>query len=218
MQRQAQGFLAIRLRVRDRKITEVEHVIATLRNVSGPPTPMGDIWRYHRDPALNTVVPPDRRLPRKELTQLADAYFSTLQYNTGEIRGARFAAGAVRNENGQRYTDIEKGFRSGRYRYNNRVRDRDCFLVDEERGFVMCRGYIDHKGVLDEYTLTDGTRNKSNYQEPQSWGFLESFKINVDGIVAVEATFSAVPYFMRSPWTRKRDAVYDASRTNQAAR
>ena len=159
---------------------------------------------------------PPRRLPRKELVRLADGYFSTLQYNTGEIRGARFAAGAVRNENGQAYTDIEKGFKSGRYRYNNRVRDRDCFLVDEERGFVMCRGFIDHKGVLDEYTLTDGTPAKSNYQEPQSWGFLEAFKINVDGIVAVEATFSAVPYFMRSPWTRKPDAVYDASNAANA--
>ncbi|MEO8309079.1 MAG: hypothetical protein ABI616_13690 [Pseudomonadota bacterium] len=213
MQRQAQGFLAIRLRVRDRKITEVEHVIATRRNVSGPPTPMGDILQYHRDPALNVEVPVARRLPRKELLQLADGYFSTLQYNTGEIRGTRFANGAVRYENGQGYADIEKGFRSGRYRYNNRVRDRDCFLVDEVRGFVMCRGFIDHKGVLDEYTYTDGTRAKSNYQEPQSWGFLEAFKVSVDGIVAVEATFSAVPYFMRSPWTRKPDAVYDASKS-----
>jgi hypothetical protein len=212
MQRQAQGFLAIRLRVRDGKITEVEHVIATRRHVSGPPTPMGDILQYHRDPALNDVVPPARRLPRKELLQLADGYFSTLQYNTGEIRGTRFAANAVRNENGQGYTDIEKGFRSGRYRYNNRVRDRDCFLVDEVRGFVMCRGFIDHKGVLDEYTLTDGTRARSNYQEPQSWGFLEAFKVSVDGIVAVEATFSALPYFMRSPWTRKPDVAYDASK------
>jgi hypothetical protein len=211
MQRQAQGFLAIRLRVRDRRITEIEHVIATRRNVSGPPTPMGDVLQYHRDPALNAVVPTASRLPRDELVRLADGYFSTLQYNTGEIRGARFAAGAVRNENGQTYTDIEKGFKSGRYRYNNRVRDRDCFLVDEERGFVMCRGYIDHKGVLDEYTLTDGTPAKSNYQEPQSWGFLEAFKISVAGIVAVEATFSAAPYFMRSPWTRKPDAAYDAS-------
>jgi hypothetical protein len=85
--------------------------------------------------------------------------------------------------------------------------------VDEERGFVMCRGYIDHKGVLDEYTLTDGTPARSNYQEPQSWGFLEAFKISDAGIVAVEATFSAAPYFMRSPWTRKPDAVYDASKS-----
>jgi hypothetical protein len=212
LQRQTQGFLAIRLQVRDRHITEVEHVIATKRNVSAPPVPMGDVLQYQRDPALRAPVPEARRLSRAAIRQLADGYFSTLQYNTGEIRGARFAPGAVRHENGVMWTDLEQGFKSGRYRYNNRVRDRDCFLVDEERGFTMCRGFIDHKGVLDEYTMTDGTKAKSNYQEPQSWGFLESFKVTKDGIVAVEATFSAVPYYLRSPWTQKPDPTYDASK------
>ena len=213
LQRETQGFLAIRLRVRDRHITEVEHVIATRRNVSAPPVPMGDALQYHRDPALRAAVPAAQRLSRAAIRQLADGYFSTLQYNTGEIRGARFARGAVRHENGTLYNDIEQGFKSGRYRYNNRVRDRDCFLVDEERGFTMCRGFIDHKGVLDEYTMTDGSPAKSNYQEPQSWGFLESFKVTQDGIVAVEATFSAVPYYLRSPWTRKPDPTYDAAKS-----
>jgi hypothetical protein len=212
LQRQTQGFLAIRLQVRDRHITEVEHVIATKRNVSAPPVPMGDVLQYQRDPALRAPVPEAQRLSRAAIRQLADGYFSTLQYNTGEIRGARFAPGAVRHENGVMWTDLEQGFKFGRYRYNNRVRDRDCFLVDEERGFTMCRGFIDHKGVLDEYTMTDGTKAKSNYQEPQSWGFLESFKVTKDGIVAVEATFSAVPYYLRSPWTQKPDPTYDASK------
>jgi hypothetical protein len=212
LQRQTQGFLAVRLRVRNRHITEVEQVIATKRNVSAPPVPMGDILEYHRDPGLNATVPESQRLSRAQIRQLADGYFSTLQYNTGEIRGTRFAAGAVRHENGVAWPDIEQGFRSGQYRYNNRVRDRDCFLVDEARGFTMCRGFIDHKGVLDEFTRTDGTRVKSNYQEPQSWGFLESFKVTRDGIVAVEATFSAVPYYLRSPWTRRPDPRYDASK------
>jgi hypothetical protein len=212
LQRQTQGFLAVRLRVRDRHIIEVEQVIATKRNVSAPPVPMGDALQYHRDPALRATIPSAQRLSRAAIRQLADGYFSTLQYNTGQIRGARFAPGAVRHENGVPYTDLEKGFKSGRYRYNNRVRDRDCFLVDEERGFTMCRGFIDHKGVLDEYTLTDGTAAKSNYQEPQTWGFLESFKVDQEGIVAVEATFSAVPYYLRSPWTQKPEPTYDASK------
>lgn len=212
LQRQTQGFLAVRLQVRDRHITEVEHVIATKRNVSSPPVPIEDVLKYHRDPALGAPVPQDQRVPRAAIRQLADGYFSTLQYNTGEIRGTRFAPGAVRHENGVMWTDLEQGFKSGRYRYNNRVRDRDCFLVDEERGFTMCRGFIDHKGVLDTYTMTDGTTVKSNYQEPQSWGFLESFKVNRDGILAVEATFSAVPYYLRSPWTKKPDPTYDASK------
>ncbi len=213
MQRQTQGFLAVRLRVRDRHITEVEQVIATHRNVSSPPVPMGDALQYHRDPALRAEIPVTQRLSRAAIRQLADGYFSTLQYNTGEIRGTRFAPGAVRHENGVPYSDLEKGFKAGRYRYNNRVRDRDCFLVDEARGFTMCRGFIDHKGVLDEYTMTDGSAAKSNYQEPQTWGFLESFKVTKEGIVAVEATFSAVPYYLRSPWTKNPDPVYDASKT-----
>ena len=212
MQRQTQGFLAVRLQVRNRQIAEVEHVIATKRNVSGPPVPIADALQYHRDPALRAVVPGAQRLSRDEIRQLANGYFSTLQYNTGVIRGTRFSPGAVRHENGVTWTDLEQGFKTGHYRYNNRVRDRDCFLVDEERGFTMCRGFIDHKGVLDEYTLTDGTKAKSNYQEPQSWGFLESFKVTKDGIVAVEATFSAVPYYLRSPWTKKPDPQYDASK------
>ena len=213
LQRQTQGFLAVRLKVRDRHITEVEHVIATLRNVSAPPVPIADALQYHRDPQLSAVIPKDQRLSRAQIRRLADGYFNTLQYNTGEIRGTRFAPGAVRHENGVKWTDLEQGFKSGRYRYNNRVRDRDCFLVDEERGFTMCRGFIDHKGVLDEYTLTDGTHAKSNYQEPQSWGFLESFKVSKAGILAVEATFSAVPYYLRSPWTQHPDPTYDAAKS-----
>jgi hypothetical protein len=212
LQRQVPGFLAVRLKVKGGRIVEVEQVVATPRTLSGPPTPIGDIWIYDRVPLLNSVVPPADRLPRAELARLADAYFSTLQFNTGDLHGLRFGAGALRHENGQRFAQIEQGFRSGRYRYNNRVRDRDCFLTDEERGFIMCRGFIDHKGVLNEYTLTDGTPMRSNYSEPQSWGFLEAFKVNRDGIVAVEATFSAVPYFLRSPWTRKPDPTYDASK------
>ena len=47
----------------------------------------------------------------------------------------------------------------------------------------MARGFIDHKGVLDEYSLTDGTQTKSIFQEPQSWGLLEVFKIQ-DGCIA----------------------------------
>jgi hypothetical protein len=213
LQRQTQGFLAARLQVRNRQITEVEHVISTKRNVSAPPVPIADVLQYHRDPALGASIPKSQRLSRAEIRQLANGYFSTLQYNTGEIRGTRFAPGAVRHENGVAWTDLEQGFKSGRYRYNNRVRDRDCFLVDEERGFTMCRGFIDHKGVLDEYSMTDGTKAKSNYQEPQTWGFLESFKVTREGIVAVEATFSAVPYYLRSPWTKTPDPVYDASKT-----
>jgi len=210
LQNDTQTFIAIRLRVVKARIAEVEHVLSTKRNLSSPPTPIGDVFTYKRDPDFTREVPVAERATRAMLVAHANGYFNTLQFNNGEIRGTRFAPGATRNENGLLFTQIEQGFRSGRYRFNNRVRDRDCFLVDEVRSAVMCRGYIDHKGVLDEYKLTDGTPAKSVFREPQTWAFLESFKVKNDQITAVEATFTGAPYYIRSPFTNKPDPVYNA--------
>jgi hypothetical protein len=210
LQQDVQGYLAVRLKVASGRITEVEHILSTRRNLSAPPTPIGDIYKFQRDPDFPRTVPAAERASRAQLAAHADGYFSTLQHNNGEIRGTRFSPEASRNENGMRFDEIEKGFKSGRYRFNNRVRDRDCFLIDEERGVAMCRGFIDHKGVLEDYKLTDGTPQKSAFREPQTWSFLESFKVRGDRIVAVEATFIGAPYFIRSPWTKKPDKVYDA--------
>ena len=205
MQNDTPGFLAVRLKVQDGRITEVEHIISTRRNLSSPPTPIGDVNEFKPDPQFNAVVPVGERLSRERLIAHADGYFSTLQKNNGEIRGTRFAAEAVRHENGLLFPEIEKGFKSGRYAFNERVRDRDYFLVDEERQVVMARGFIDHKGILDEFKLTDGTPTKSVFREPQTWAFLEAFKIVDDRIVSVQATFIQAPYYMRSPWTKRPD-------------
>jgi hypothetical protein len=208
--KETQTYAAIRLRVQDGKITEIEHVLSTKRNLSSPPTPFGDIYKNPRDPEFTRIVPPAERATREQLKAQANGYFSTLENNNGEIRGAHFSPTATRNENGMQFPEIEKGFKSGRYGFNNRVRDRDCLVVDEERSAVMCRGYIDHKGVLEEVPLTDGTKTKSVYREPQTWSFLESFKVKNGMIVAVEATFTGAPYYIHSPYTKKPDPVYDA--------
>jgi hypothetical protein len=208
--KETQTYAAIRLRVQGGRITEIEHVLSTKRNLSAPPTPFGDIYKNPRDPQFSSIVPPAERATREQLKAQANGYFATLENNNGEIRGARFAPTATRNENGMQFPEIEKGFKSGRYGFNNRVRDRDCFLVDEERSAVMCRGYIDHKGVLEEVPLTDGTKAKSVYREPHTWALLESFKVRNGMIVAVEAAFTGAPYYIHSPYTKKPDPVYDA--------
>ncbi|MCC7464169.1 MAG: hypothetical protein IT480_17125 [Gammaproteobacteria bacterium] len=202
MQRDTPGFLAVRLKVDAGQIVEIEHIVSTKRNLSGPPTPIGDLRGFRHDPDLDRPVPLDQRVPRAELIRLADGYFSTLENNTGEIRGTQFAPGAFRFENGLLFPNVEPDFRLGKYRFNERVRDRDHFLVDEERGIVMSRGFIDHKGVLDEFTLTDGTPMRSIFREPHSWSLLEMFKIKRGMITAIEATVIAAPYYARSPWTR----------------
>jgi len=199
MQNDIPGFLAIRLRVEGMEITEIEHVISTRRNLSSPPTPIGNHEGYSHDPVITAGVPVEDRASRERLIQHGRGYFSTLERNNGEIRGTCFTADAIRRENGMLFEDIEGGFRSGRYFFNNEVRNWPV-LVDEEKGMAMFRGFIDHKGVLDEYTLTDGTPARSIFREPQTWGFLESFAIRDDCIASVVADFVQSPYKMSSPW------------------
>lgn len=197
------GFLAARLKVEGEHITEIEHVLCTRRLLSGPPTPIGDVRSFGHDPDLAREVPAAERATREAMVTLSDGYFSTLENNTGEIRGTRFAPDTKRFENGMEFADVERLFRLGNYRFNARVRDREYFLVDEARGLVMCRAFIDHKGVLDSFVLTDGTAKKSIFREPHSWGVMELFKLKSGMITSIEAVFVAVPYNMRSPWTRR---------------
>ena len=200
VQNDTPGFLAIRLGVEDGAITEAEHVVSTRRNLSSPPTPIGDDLEYPHNPVIDQTVPVSERLSRERLIEHGHGYFDTLARNNGEIRGTSFAPEADRRENGLLFTDIEGGFRSGRYLFNERVR-REPVLVDEARQVVLMRAFIDHKGVLDEYQLTDGTPARSIFREPQSWGLLEMFKIRDDRIAAVEAVFVQAPYYMTSPWS-----------------
>jgi hypothetical protein len=197
------GFLAVRLKVDGGEIVEIEHLLSTKRNLSGPPTPIGDVRAFAHDPELAKPLAPAERDSRAEMVRLADGYFATLENNTGEIRGTKFAPNTTRFENGMKFPDVEKGFRLGYYRFNARVRDREYFLVDEVRGLVMGRAFIDHKGVLDTYKLTDGTERLSIFREPHSWSVIELFKIKDGMITGIEATFIAVPYYLRSPWTRR---------------
>jgi hypothetical protein len=199
-QREVEGFLAIRLKVEDRKIAEVEQIISTKRNLSSPPTPIGEVDAYKQESTFDEPVPESQRASRTALIAHANGYFDTLQHNDGEIRGTCFHADATRLENGLRFGDIKGGFESGRYAFNDRVR-REIVLVDEQRQVALARGFIDHKGVLDEYHLTDGTKVKSVFQEPQSWGLLEAFKVTDGCIAAVVATFYQAPYYTVSPWT-----------------
>lgn len=199
MQSETPGFLAIRLRVDNRHITEVEHMLSTRRNLSAPPTPFADPHGFVRPADRATPVPVSRRNSRADLLRIGDGYFQTLEHNTGEIRNTRFSPDAVRYENGMVFRDIEHGFKLGNYAFNDRVR-RVPVLVDEERGIALFRGFIDHKGVMADYQLTDGSWKRSIFREPHSWALLESFKIQDGMITGVEATFIGAPYNATSPW------------------
>lgn len=195
------GFLAIRLRVRNRRIVEAEHIVATARYLA-PPVSLGDVTAFVHDPDLARAAPSEDRIGRAELIGLADGYFTTLANNDGTLHTA-FSLTVTRSENGTNFPGVEKGFRNGFYRFNDRVRDRDFFLVDEVRGIVMARAFIDHKGRLDRYRLVDGSDARSPYQEPQTWALLELFQIRQKAISSIEATFVQAPYYMPTAWPNR---------------
>jgi hypothetical protein len=199
MQSEIPGFLAIRLKVEGRQIIEAEHMLSTRRNLSSPPTPFSDPHGFVRPAHHAAIVDPARRATRAQLFALGDGYFQTLENNTGDIRNTAFAADAARYENGMVFRDIERDFRLGRYAFNNQVR-RVPVLADEERGIVLFRGFIDHKGVMNEYRLTNGEYRNSIFREPHSWALLELFKIEGGMITGVEATFISAPYKATSPF------------------
>jgi hypothetical protein len=197
------AFLAIRLRVANGKIAEAEHLLSTKRLVSAPPTPFGDVTKLTHDPMLRQILTPAQRRPRAELMSIADGYYATLAHNDGTLH-TKFAPFCHRIENGLETAPhgCEGPFKLGTYLFNKRVR-REVVMVDEARGLVMFRGFIDHKGNVVDFKLTDGTPKTSPFQEPHTWSFLETFKI-IDGTVGpVEADFIGSPYYSKSPWSVK---------------
>ena len=201
---------AFRLAVVDGGIAEVEAVIARNADEGFPFKPQ----KFEPKPAMEAVVPEGERSERDELVALANGYFETIELNDGTIN-TRFHPHCNRVENGVQTTNnadfpvpvarlgCEEQFRLGNYRYDDRLRGRRFPLVDVECGIVLAHAFIDHRGKLGEYQLTDGTKVTSPIRRPHSYYLAEAFKIRAGAIEQVEAVFLTVPYHMPSPWEER---------------
>jgi hypothetical protein len=209
-ERGVKALYAMRMKVKDRKITEVETVITR----PGGQGPFGDVNAYFVPPVLSEVVPPEKRRWRERMVTIADGYFETLQLNDGTLFTS-FTPDCSRRENAVwtasdpnptatsaaagRLT-CEGGFLRGNYRLDDRLRERRYPLVDEELGVVLSTAFIDHAGLLVSHQLADGQTAISPQASPHSFGMMEMFKI-VDGKIRhAEAMFLTVPYRMHTPW------------------
>ncbi|VXB90131.1 hypothetical protein [Citricoccus sp. K5] len=199
------GFLTIRIKVVKGRITEIEHMLSTKRGVSGPPTPFGKVEELTHQEGISDPLPQGTEGCRAEVLNVGDGYFQTLSRNDGTLYTS-FAENCFRIENGYQAAPqgAAKDFLLGRWRFNERVR-REWIMVDEVRGICLARGFIDHKGLLLSYELTDGSFRESPFQEPHTWSFLEMFKVKSGEIAAIEATFIGSPYYSRSPWASERE-------------
>jgi len=209
------GFYAMRLRIVQRRVAEVETLVNPV-----PPRPPGtapspfatkgpDELRHF--PAMLQVEPANERVSRERLIDIANGYFSTLQQNDGTLF-APFDPACSRMENGNVSAGDPNGsypaarlscgeqFKRGNYRFDSRVRDRAFLVVDETRQLVLARAFLDHDAALTHYELPDGRRITSPFKTPSTLCMLELFKIRDGKIFRVEVVYIAVPYHMPSAW------------------
>lgn len=216
------GYFGMRLKVRRGKIVEAETMVNRLTFPSGDPAV------FKHEPGMLEAIPPAQRTSRERMIDLANGYFSTLQQNDGTLL-TRFDPDCSRQENGLmaaggkvpleangnpllawigKVTTLDCGaqFALGVWRMNTRVRDRDFMVVDEERGLILTRLFIDHANTRHAYKTTDGVDRIWPQKTPHTWAVLELFKIKAGTIYRIEATFIEVPYYTATVWPQDRDA------------
>lgn len=213
--------IALRLKIRNNRITEVEQLAIrpdnTQQVVGGgnapaaprrfPPT--GEAVEAMGQPheIFRQVIPENKRATREELIKTANYYFTGLQRNDGKGYYP-FTDDCVRFENGidvlagrpgpngepARRTKCKEQFENGSlFNVVSRIRDRRFVAVDRERGIVFAFGFFDHERI--------------NW----TWQLAELFKIE-DGLIRrIEAVFHRAPYGINSGWSTYEQGMSEAA-------
>ena len=186
--------IALRLKIRDQRITEVEQLVSRPSNTTSsrgdfPPTGTGVEAMGAPHPIFSTPIPEKERASRAELIETANYYFTGLQNNDGKGYYP-FTDDCVRFENGVDVlarggtrTTCKKQFEEGLKGVVDRVRDRRFVAVDRERGIVFAFGFFDH------------------YRINWTWQLAELFRIEKGQIRRIEAIFHRAPFGMPSGWS-----------------
>ena len=207
------AHLMVRLKVEDRRITEIETIV--LRPADnlgfGRPQDMKPRAMFYDD------IPPDQRLTRVQLVSLANSYFETLQQNHGVVF-APFAADCHRIESGVATTNnptpnptgrpdpgikklgCEAQFKTGFFRFVTHIRDRRFVVVDQQKGLVYAAVFFDHTGDMRKVKLTDGRVVDAQYDTPWTWEIGELFKVKDDKLQQIEALVMKAPYGLQDVW------------------
>ena len=209
---------------------EIDEIETVVHRRTALPAPFGDVENMVHDPEFNEILPVEQRRSRARLLAAADTYFDTVERNDGQVF-AHFTEDCARLENGISTTAPAPGasgggnaaaiasgcreqFELGIYYINKRIR-RDHFIVDEERGVVVSRGFFDHDNEVDRYLLTNGREMRTALKWPNSISLIEAFRIKDGAIQRIEAVFTYVPYFMNNPF-RGPDATPPSHRPDPA--
>jgi hypothetical protein len=222
--------IALRLKVRNEQITEIEQIVirdeAAAKRIEALGSP---------NPVYLETVPASERMSRADLIATANKYFSGMQQNDGK-GDYPFAADCNRLENGGQSTNVPpkegekradpktalgysgqwsclEQFQSGLLHFVNRIRDRRFVAVDQERGIVFAFGFFDHSGgATRTFKVPDGRTVTAGPVQPWTWEIAELFKVEKGKIRKIEALLHRSPYGMLSGWSTFTQGMSDAAR------
>lgn len=221
--------IALRLKVKDMRITQIEQIVIRDEKAGAR------IDQMTVDPVYLEAIPPGERMSRADLIAAADKYFSGMQKNDGK-GDYPFTDDCNRRENGIQTTNqptpagqtrpdprtstnysaqwscLEQ-FQSGLLHFVNRIRDRRFVAVDEERGIVFSFVFFDHSGgATRTFTTPDGRTVTAGPVQPWTWQIAEVFKIEKGRIRRIDALLQRSPYGMNSGWSTWTQGMSDVAR------
>jgi hypothetical protein len=200
--------VAIRLKIVDSKITEVEQLaIRPAVQLGGGGGARGAAPAAAPAPAAQTtgdrvaamttphpiysqVIPENERASREDLVIQANYYFTALARH--DSKGYYpFTEGCVRIENGITATSDCLAQFTGTSLNNivDRIRDRRFVAVDRERGIVFSFAFFDH------------------YRINWTWQLAELFRIEKGKIRRIEAVFHQAPFGIPSGWSTYEQSI-----------
>ncbi len=218
------AMLALRLKVRNRQISEIETFIQRSDRSALGFEKIGYTW--------TDVIPPADRMTREELIKTANMYFSGMQKNDGK-GDYPFADDCNRIENGGMTTKTPtppgqnrpdpktatnyssqwscmEQFKSGLLHFVTRIRDRRYVAVDPERGLVFSFIFFDHSGGdTRTFQTPDGRTVTAGPAQLWTWQLGELFKIEKGKIHQIEAIMERAPYGMNSGWSNSENGLSD---------
>ena len=202
--------LGLRLKIRNGRITEMEHLIArnlrenSLANLQTP------------RPGLLATVPPAERVPREQMLKIAASYYEAIVTSNGDA--APFAADCVRRENGMQTTGNPPpktpGFASmgalgcrdqlftRSLSYITRIEPRRVEIADPETGLVF--GLSQFRQPMKEKKLkivgVPGVETVDMNFKPFDLPAAHIYKIRGGKIHEIEAMGFTLPYNSPTGW------------------
>lgn len=212
-------MLVLRLKVENRQIAEIEHIVVRQVGAFGPYGTPGHMNLQTSRPAFAETVPPSERVSREEMVKIASSYFDAIEQTSGKV--APFADDCVRHENGGQTTSWDTPdpladaatnavtslgcaaqIDSGELSYITRIQPRRLIIVDEEKGIVFGFPMFVHNAVVRSVKLTGVPGFQSQAKEFPPFTLLagELFKIRGGKIHEIEAFGTSMPNGIPTGW------------------